>query len=217
MRFTAAELAEMNLVGASFNTISFYSSVSEGESVYVVVGTGNEMLLRKDVTSQYTPDTFITIDISDENILIPEGKDVYIGYGVDGLGIEEYPFCAYGPFTEDHGGIFCCKNFLTNSTWSRSYFSSGYFDPIISATVSPIEEVEFSVLGVSYIKVENGVPTVEVAAGKSLKKTDWFLDGVSVETPTAINDLSTGSHTYMVRLTYYDGTSERVYYDVDKQ
>ncbi|MBO4475277.1 MAG: hypothetical protein J5737_00945 [Bacteroidales bacterium] len=54
------------------------------------------------------------------------------------------------------------------------------------------------------------------AAGKTLRSTSWYLDGVPVEgSPAAVSSLSPGPHTYMARLQFYDGTSERVYYDVE--
>lgn len=86
---------------------------------------------------------------------------------------------------------------------------------LLSAVVTRTAEVDFSTLGVSYINFDGDTPKVVVAAGKSLRSTAWHLDGVAVETPPAVSSLATGAHTYMVRLTYYDGSSERVYYDID--
>ena len=214
MRFTATELAERNAVGALLEKVTFYSGADNGESVYVVVDIGNDIKLRKDVTNQYEPYSFVTIDVSDDNIIIPEGKDIYIGYGIKAVSTQ-FPFPAFGPFTEDYGGLYRCYGFLTGKNWSNFVYNNSYYAAIISAEFSTTVDIEFSTLGVSYIKVEDGVPVVRVAAGKSLKSTAWYLDGNAVETPPAINDLASGSHTYMVSLTYYDGTSERVYYEVD--
>ena len=214
MRFTAEELAERNAVGALLKTVTFYSNEQNGEAIYVVVDVGNEMTLRRNVTAQYQPNKFVTIDISDANIIIPEGKDIYIGYGI--AVTSGYPLTAMGPYDEDRNGFYYCSDFLTNNYWISFNNGGQFYDALISATLSTTSEIEFSTLGVSYIKVVDGVPVVRVAAGKSLKSTAWYVDGTAVETPTAISALTSGSHTYMVRLTYYDGTTERVYYDVDK-
>jgi M6 family metalloprotease-like protein len=214
MHFTEDEIAAKNAVGGLLKTVTFYAGASNGESIYVVVDVGGEMKLRRNVTSQYQANKFITIDVSDAGIIFPEGKDVYIGYGIE-MNASEHPLPSYGGSTENHGGFFVSYDFLSSNWWYEP-FNDTYFDAIISATVSTTVEVEFSTLGVSYIKVVDDVPVVRVAAGKSLKSTAWYVDGTAVETPTAISALPSGSHTYMVRLTYYDGTSERVYYDVDK-
>ena len=104
---------------------------------------------------------------------------------------------------------------MNSASWGPVSLDSGYFNFPVSATLAHTAEINFSTLGYSYIRIENGIPAIVVAAGKSLRSTVWYLDGVAVETPPAVSSLAAGSHTYMVRLNYYDGSSERVYYDVD--
>lgn len=213
MRFTSAELEARNAVGALLKTVTFFAGADQGETVYVVVDIEGETTLRREVTAQYTPSSFVTIDISDAGIIIPNGKDIYIGYGLENI-TTNYPIPAYGDFAVDHGGLYVCTDFMSSHIWSGFSYSGMYYDAIVSATLSTTAEIEFSTLGVSYIKVTAGVPTVVIAAGKSHKSTKWYLDGVEEATPTAIASLTTGTHTYKAVIQYYDGTSERVFYDV---
>lgn len=215
MRYTAAELAAENAVGGLLKTVSFLTGANAGENVYVVVDIEGEKTLRRNVTASYESNSLVTVDISDANIIIPAGKDIYIGYGLENIATD-YPFITYGGFAVDHGGLYRCYDFLTSHSWNGFNYSGTYYDAIISATVSTTTDIEFSTYGVSFIKVEGDTPTVKVAAGKSLKSTEWTLDGAAVATPPATGTLATGSHVYMARLTYYDGTVERVYYEIDK-
>ena len=80
--------------------------------------------------------------------------------------------------------------------------------------MSAPDPVTFSKLGIASIRVAEDVPALVAPAGKTVYSTQWYLDGVPVMTPPAVSGLAAGDHTYMVRLEYYDGTSEKVYYDV---
>ena len=79
-------------------------------------------------------------------------------------------------------------------------------------------EIDFATLGVSYIKLVNDVPQVVPAAGKTVHDITWTLDGTPINgTPGAVSNLPAGAHTYMARVAHYDGTVERVYFDVNKE
>lgn len=216
MRYTAAELAGMGAVGATLKTISFNSYASGGESVYVVVDIEGGPSFRRVVTDMYHQFEWITVNVSGEGLVIPEGKDIFIGYGLTDINTN-YPFLFYGNKDTDDGGFYACVDFLHNSEWEGVELSGPQYGGfLISATIKTTTDVTFSTLGVSYIQVEGGVPTLKLAAGKSVKSVTWYLDGVSEgDTPTAIASLAAGSHTYMVRIVYYDGSAERIYYDVE--
>lgn len=216
MRYTAAELTSLGLAGSKLKTVTFLVSPENSESVYVVVDVGGSMTLRQDVTGVYTPGGFTTIDVSSANIILPDDQDVFIGVGVKDI-VSGYPFRGFGVTSTDNGGCYVNWDFMTSAGSSMVDFGTDtYYNFAVSATLSTTADIEFSTYGVSYIKVESDIPTVKVAAGKSLKTTEWTVDGASVVTPTAISALASGSHVYMARLTYYDGTVERVYYEVDK-
>ena len=80
-----------------------------------------------------------------------------------------------------------------------------------------VSEIDFAKQGVSYIKLVDGVPQAVPAAGKTVYAISWTLDGTAVDGPPAVETLSAGAHTYMARLEFYDGTAERVYFDITKE
>jgi len=221
MMYTADEIAAEGLSGALIKSIHFAENANQGESVYIVIDFGDERVLCKDITAQYTSNVWNTVDISGENLTIPAGKDVYIGIGLENIPEQDayFPFYAYGVASYNGGGCYGLPDFKNpESSWTPiSFGTDTYFHFCVKAGVSKPAAVTFSTLGVSYIQKEGGVPTLKLAAGKSVKSVTWYLDGVSEgDTPTAIDSLAAGSHTYMVRIVYYDGSAERVYYDVDK-
>ena len=217
MYYTADELAAKDLVGTRLKCVSFLSAALavEGETVWVVVEIGGERVLCKDITSHYVPDSWNTIDISGEDIIIPSGKDLIVGYGLTSIKTY-YPFYTYCYASTSSGACYANQGFPDGGKWAIAKKSRDkYYQFPVSATLSRTEDVTFSTLGVSFIEIVGGRPTVSVAAGKSLRSTTWYLDGNVVGTPPKTGSLSAGSHTYMVRLSFYDGTVERVYYDVD--
>ena len=217
LHYSAEELSDANVVGGMLKNVTFLSRANNGETVYLIVDIPGVVSFRKDVTSQYEYNTFVTIDISQENIVIPEGKELFIGYGLS-PSTTSHPWATTGNTGTNRGGFFYSFSYLDdNTTWYNAFDNDdeGY-NLLISATVKTNVDIEFSALGVSYIKLVEYVPSVQVAAGKSLRSITWTLDGESVAEPVDITTLAAGSHTYMARLLYYDGTAERVYYDFER-
>ena len=192
---------------------------NDDSDVYLVIDIGGESVLRTKVTDQYMSGYFITFDISDEHIAIPEGKDVFIGYGLTNVSAsEDYNFAMYGPVSTSNGGGYYLTDFLKSTSWLEAHYSSGYFNFAVSAVLSRVAEVDFATHGVSYVKLVDGVPQAVSAAGKTVKSVTWYVDEVAVNgNPPAVSTLSSGAHTYKAVLQHYDGTSERVYYDVVKE
>ena len=216
MKYSASDLSSMNAVGSRLSKISFLGDATNGESVYLVVDFGNEIVLREEVTS-YTAGSYVTVDVSDKNIMIPQGKDVYIGYGFTGIQTD-FPFPVYGPMNAANDGHwYWGESFLTSTSKGRVTFG-GYYDFVVSAVLTRDAEIDFASYGVSYVGLVDGVPQVAPAAGKTVYSVTWYVDGTVVNgTPPAVSELASGMHTYKAVLQYYDGTSERVYYDVNKE
>ena len=216
-RYSAEEIAAMGLTGHTIESVSFLTQPAQYEKVYIVIDFGGERALLQDVTDSFSPGAMNKIILSNAGITIPADKDVYIGYGITGLATNDYFASLYGVQTEWNDGTYINYDFLTGSTWNKTFNSSGsYCSFMISALLSEKVDVEFGSLGVASVKLEGGVPTVDAPAGKTVYSTQWYVDGTPVATPTAIADLSAGDHVYKVRLSYYDGTAESVYYDVHK-
>ena len=216
-KYTADELEAAGAVGGLLQTIYFFSCAVTYDKVYVIVEIGGERVLLRDVTARFVSNTTSKVDVSDAGITIPEGKDVIIGYGMTGMDTTEYNLNMYGPQEEDNLGNLSVKDFMTSSEWKTVTFGGGkIFNFAVSADISAPDAVTFSQLGVASIRVVEDVPTAVAPAGKTVHATQWYLDGTPVVEVPALSSLATGDHTYMVRLEYYDGTAERVYYDVHK-
>ena len=216
IRYTAEELLAMDAVGATISSISFLTGANNGEKVYLVVDIQDETPFRLEVTDRYVANSFTTIDISSYNLVIPAGKDVYIGYGLTDIATSHPFYFTYN--TPDNGGSYVIVgDFLTSSSWFNFGDRGGsYWNAVVSASIQRTADVDFAAHGVSYIKVVSDVPTVVVAAGKSLRNITWYVDGTAVASPTPVSALAAGSHTYQARVRFYDGTSERIYFDIDK-
>ena len=215
VRFTAAELEEMGAVGATFNNVSYMVSTGGGESVYVIIDIGGTRKLYN-TTQATTSEQFVTVDVSDQELVIPAGQDVYIGVALKNIAAS-YPFI-YSPVQAECGGNYYLMNFEnTHSQW-RTIDMGGPASFVVSAMLGRVATIDFSSYGVSYVKLVDGVPQAVSAAGKTVKSVTWYVDEVAVNgNPPAVSTLSSGAHTYKAVLQHYDGTSERVYYDVVKE
>ena len=221
MRYTAEELAGMGAIGATICNVSFLLGAENGESVHVIVDIGGQRTVFN-VVSGYTPNAYTTVDISSANLTIPAEKDVYIGVGI--VRTEENstgtnPFRMYS-MRADNGGFYYLSNFVGgNGAWrpGSEIFSEPPLSVVVSASLAMVSEIDFAKQGVSYIKLVDGVPQAMPAAGKTVYSISWTLDGTAVDGPPAVESLSAGAHTYMARLEFYDGTAERVYFDVTKE
>ena len=220
MRYSASEIAASGAIGAEITQVSMLAWPKDESDVYLVIDIGGESVLRAKVTEQYRSGYFVTFDISDEHIVIPEGKDVFIGYGLTNVAASgDYLFAMYGPVSTSNGGGYFLTDFLNSTGWIEAHYSSGYFNFAVSAVLARTAEVDFATYGVSYVKLVDGVPQAVSAAGKTVKSVTWYVDEVAVNgsTPPAVSTLSSGAHTYKAVLQHYDGTSERVYFDVVKE
>ena len=223
--YSAGELAEMKAVGSSLESVSFlsFAKKQDFEKAYVIVdafvGEEHTRLLEKDITEEYVYNKWVTIDVSGSHITIPEGADICVGYGFTGYnytGGDSYPFAISGPDGEMSYGNCMLDDFLQSSDWYVTDWSGDYYSFVVSARLGLKVTPDFSTHGVSFIRLSEGVPTVAPAAGKTVKSISWSIDGTPVDgAPSAVSALTAGSHTYMARIEYYDGTAERVYYDID--
>ena len=217
-RYSAEELAAQGAVGATISEVSFLLQTENNQSVYVVVDIGGEKSLFQ-VVSGYTPGQYATVDISSANLTIPPGKDMYIGVGLDPNVEQTNPFRLY-EMPEQNDGFYFMPEFLDNgATWySGTMFGDTPLCVIVSATLARTATLDFASLDISYIQLVDGVPQAVPAAGKTVYAISWTLDGTAVNgNPPAVETLSAGAHTYMARLEFYDGTAERVYFDVTKE
>ncbi len=213
MRYTADEIAQGGYAGARINSIEMAVSECTFSEAYLLVYFGAEKALNAKVEITKF-NAIASYDISSYDIVIPEGKDVYIGYGLTDVISGEYPFYMRANGGTSSGGNFARKNFNTGSpsAWKTPW---AQYDFMIYADIefpAPAETVASH--DVAFVGLEEGVPVAVPSAGKTLKETIWYLDGAAVDTPPAVSSLSSGLHTYKAVMHYFDGTSETVWFDV---
>lgn len=215
MRYTAEEIAEKGMAGSSIDAIYFASSSATYSKAYVVVFFGTERVLAADITDYVKSDDYTGIDVSSAGLKIPEGKDVYIGYGFTGLtNSSDRPFYVAGP--SDQGGAnFAMPDFLSSSSWQEVSFGGVIYNFVIYADISTPIPDSIANYGVASIEIADGVPTAVAPHGKTLRSVAWTLDDAPVDAPPAVSSLAKGSHTYCAILTYYDGTTDKIWHDID--
>lgn len=214
MKYSSEEMKEY--VGRTVMSMSFMAYAEQFTDVYVTIDFGTERALTKKVTEQYRRGVLVTIDLSGDNITIPAGKDVYFGFGITGMknGDGTVNFVVFKTDSSTQGNYYT-KNVTTGTTkWGQYSFGEElYYVPAIEAVIGVPLKTDFSVLGISYVALENNVPVVYPASGKTVKEIKWTVDGYAVTDPTPVSGLPSGTHTYVASLVYYDGTTERVIYD----
>ena len=212
MRYTADEIAQLGYAGAKLKSIHFAVNNCSYTDAYLLVYFGSEMVLEEKI-SQLDFNSFQSFDISSSDLVIPQGEDVYIGYGFTGLVNGQHPF-----FMRDNGGTslgggYARANFETTPSEWRIPWEK--YDFMIHADIEfPAEDQTLASHDVAFVRLSDGVPAAVPSGGKTLKSTTWYLDGQAVDTPPAVSSLSAGAHTYKAVLRYYDGTSETVWFDV---
>lgn len=222
MVYTAEEIESQGLAGATINTIVAGVYNIDFESLYVVVQFGTERVLTKKQNS-VNASSYNKYDITEDNVVIPSGKDVFIGFGLSGVAGTQgkSPLFIQQCTGSSNGGNYYIPNFLSSETMYQLSGSElgddeNDYDFLVHAFVTTAIEDDLSDHGIAYVDLENGVPTVNPPAGKTVKDATWSLDGTPVDTPPATSSLGSGAHTYKVVLRYYDGTSETLWYDVIK-
>ena len=215
MRYSAAELSDAGLVGGRLLNISFYvgSQSTYTSNYYVVVYFGSNPVLVKDVTDSFVWDKWLTVDVQQDNVVIPSGQDVYIGYALKSNCPSDsgwWPNAMAWRGT-NHGGGFYKEDVVGESinwpSWQRTNATA--FEFAIRATVQ--EDVNGgggntpagttpSDFGIAWIGLDSQGEYLEVypPAGKTVSKEEWDVIG---------ND-----EGYVCHLTYTDGSSEDVFY-----
>lgn len=206
MRYTASELKAEGLVGAKLNSISFFTGYPNKfgymSNFYAVVYFGKEPVLVKDVTSTYSSTEWMTTDVSEDNIVIPSGKDVFIGYAIKCSCPSE---TGYWPsvtaFKGNHNGGYSIKDSVGEQiNWS----TSGNYEFMIKANVvaqpASTGGTTPSDFGIAWIEVTSeGYLEAHPAAGKTIQDEKWDDSSETL---------------WKCTLTYTDGTTEDIWFDI---
>jgi len=225
--FSAEELADY--AGMRISSISFYMDGTTADHVYVMVDVGDSRVLLKEVKSYSFASSGkpTTVDVTASDVRIPEGQDMYVGYGLDNVD-SEYPMIIDGgPGVE--GGAYYNYLLLEKAEWyplqwkddDGTVSSSNLY--IRASVEDPNAKPADTGLGYSYIVISKsawaageGIPLkLSIAQSRKLSKASWTLDGAVIGSGTVGTDgtygtvtASSGFHTLSARLDYADGTYE---------
>jgi len=223
--YPAHDLDSLGLVGHRIETVHFQASPTVYSQAFVFVmfkspekekWSLEDIVMMREVTDRFVSGMTVTYYIGDEGLAIPEATDLMVGYMIKDVPTDEYPIRMY-PQEERTNGDWVIKDFYTDSPKiGRVRFGGKNVSFLIGAELSAPSGKDFRMLGFAMITLVEGVPTVVAPADKTLYRVEWTLDGESIEEPVALENLPEGEHSYMARLLYYDGSSERVYYETIK-
>ena len=216
VRFTADDLAPY--VGQLLSEISFYPYLLPDFSgdIYVTVDFGRERVLTRKLEKPVFGTYFQnSIDISDADIVIPEGVDIYIGYGSPDAGNGQFFVGTVYPAAK--GNSFYSPFSLSASTWNEMYLKSAgiYMDVALTATVAEKTTAEsLGDMGFHYIdpgqgsyKAGDDFPLVLVESSHApLSSVSWLVDDEPTRESSIV--LKAGQHSVKARLQYKDGRKE---------
>ena len=217
VRFTPEELAPY--AGQLLSSVSFYPYLLEGfeGELFVTVDIGGERVLTRKVEAPVPGLYFHNgIDLSDEGIVIPEGLDMYIGYGSPSAG--EGRFFTGTVYPGGKGNSFYSPFSEESSSWQELYVKSGGLYMDVALTGVATEQTGASSLadfGLNYIDPGSGVhktgdrfdlklvssPLVQ------LESVIWLYDGNQVGS-SYVELSEPGLHSVKARLRYHDGREE---------
>lgn len=212
--FSASELT--GNVGDRISAIKYMISGSKAAQVDVFVDFGAERVFTRKV-NQPGFNSIQTIDISDADIRIPAGKDVYFGYAVKDI-TNQYWINIDN--TEELGyktGAGMCRDGY-QTTGSDDWGDLEY-NLIISAETQTIVS-PFNNLGVRIISNPSEGSVYQLGAsfilafdnpstGETAENIIWYYDGNAV-TGSSITLSEAGYHTIRAVISYSDGGSETI-------
>ena len=218
VRFTAQELR--NLGGRQLTEVICYPYIASRDQevgdMYVTVDFGPVRVLNKKVENP-TLGEFrrIVVDLREENLRIPEGLDIYIGYGFE-KATGNNPLSVVYP--GNRGNSYWSQFSLEKSSWNELYSSTGgmYLDLMLSAGAGEVPALSLDQMGYVYIDSgkdiyrtgERFTPSLKVPKHIRVREVEWMWDG-SVLSSSAFS-LSKGDHLLVANVTYEDGRREKI-------
>ena len=216
VRFTSEEL--FRYVGRRITAVSFSTYGSKpAQAVYVIIDIDGKRVLTREVEEPVYGVTLVNeVDISDADIRIPDGADIYIGYGIKG---SEQPY-PLGVTMQGHPeNSYYAKLNLERSSWApmtSDRVTSGYMDLLLSADVKESTDVS-NIADMGYAFIDLGIKTWKAGETLPLKVsqgpfepvgTTWLFDGeITFDTEVI---LTKGVHTIQALLDYGEGRSENL-------
>ena len=217
VRFTADEL--FPFAGRRLEEVSFYNYISAdgAEAVYVIVDFGDKRVLTMEVPEPlFGVQNLNVVDISEADLRIPEGTDIYVGYGVKGA---VYPYPLAATLTGHEGNSFYGHLDMEKSAWEPMYSErsqTGHMDLMLSAGVREVlDPADIAEMG--YATIDLGNKALKAGDTLELKlnagplepaSVTWLFDGeIALEGSVA---LTKGVHVVQAVVKYSAGRSENL-------
>ena len=197
--FTADEM--LGNVGRRVDAISFMYFEEVNDGVYVVIdfGTTRKLWLKVD---NPVSGAYMTIDLREYNIVIPEGQACYFGYAVDNPTGVGYPL-VYETGDHQEGGFYYAALNESSSTWYE--FEEGNI--IVDVTLSPSVPYNYIVdpkNGVYQVGDSFVLDLVEASNYRAPYSISWYFDDEPVSGNTIPLD-TPGDHTVTAEITMANG------------
>ena len=215
VRYTPEDLAPF--VGGRIERIVCFPYVTSPASIgemYVTVDIGGERVLNRLVETpelgEYLP---VNVPLADADLRIPEGVDIYVGYGFRDRG-DNYPQAAVYPGRE--GNSYYVPFGLETQLWQPLYLERGgfYMDIMLESFLQEVPAATLPEMGYGTLVLREGPYRsgerldfdLKLPEGSRVLRQTWFWDaevlpGVSVT-------LTEGEHTLSVQVVYRDGREE---------
>ena len=219
VRFSARELC--NLSGRQITQVVCYPYISsQGQenlgNLYITVDFGPVRVCNKKVENPPLGEfRRVVVDLTEENLRIPEGIDIYIGYGFDKAD-GNYPLSVVYP--GNRGNSYWSEFSLEKSDWKELHSASlgQYLDLMLSADAGEVPAPSLDKMGYVCINPGNGnyhsgdsfTPSLLVPEHVHIQEVEWMWDSNQLKTPSFI--LSRGVHQLTARIVYEDGRREKL-------
>ena len=219
VRFSAQELCELG--GRQISQVVCYPYITSQDqedlgNMYITVDFGPVRVLNKKVENP-TLGEFrrVIVDLTEENLRIPEGIDIYIGYGFDKAD-GNYPLSAVYPGSR--GNSYWSQFSLEESSWSELHSASLglYLDLMLSADAGEVPATSLDKMG--YVCIDPGTghfrngdlytPSLLVPEHIHIHEVEWSWDGSILKSDSFV--LGRGVHQLEARILYEDGRREKL-------
>ena len=215
VRFSAEQLAPY--AGQRLSQVVCFPYITEPEEtgrMYVTVDMAGERVLNQLVENpklgEYLP---VNVSLTDANLRIPEGLDIYVGYGFEGQG-SNYPLSAVYPGTQ--GNSYYAPFSLETLQWKPLFLEQAgfYMDLMLETVLEEVPASKLPEMGYSCIDVRKGPYKAGEQLNLSYKvpqsvrvlRHTWLWDGERLQGTSV--QLRAGEHTLELRLEYADGREE---------
>ena len=219
VEFSAKDLSDYK--GMEFAALEFMLNVDSADAVYAFVDFGSEQVFLRRVDDPVLDDSGMnSVDMSQSGLKVPSGKDIRIGYMVDGFTSAGGYYIPIDYPGKDGSGV--CRLFagdFTTDIPSSDWFvladgQGGYYAPVVRALVQAPPPGELLGFGIHSIKADSSYPRGASVAlelngetGDDPIAVAWFYDGNPI---ASLTFTQIGRHVLRAVLTYADGTEETI-------